>query len=64
MTLTVTATSTTSGTAVITNNTKGKSVTHKFTGGVDGTLCETNAEWIVEVCKDVTRRTAIVRVLT
>ncbi|GAB7329390.1 hypothetical protein MBLNU13_g01174t1 [Cladosporium sp. NU13] len=48
VTLTVTATSTTSGKAVITNNTKGKTVTHTFTGGVDGTLCETNAEWIVE----------------
>ena len=49
VTLTVTASSTTSGKAVITNNTKGKTVTHTFTGGVDGTLCETNAEWIVEV---------------
>ncbi|KAJ5185612.1 Concanavalin A-like lectin/glucanases superfamily [Penicillium cf. griseofulvum] len=46
--VTVTATSKTAGTAVIKNVTTGKSVTHTFTGGVDGDLCEYNAEWIVE----------------
>ncbi|CAI7611013.1 unnamed protein product [Penicillium glandicola] len=48
ITTTVTASSTTAGTAVIENVTTGKSVTHTFTGGVDGDLCEYNAEWIVE----------------
>lgn len=33
--------------AVIKNTTKGKSVTHTFTGQT-GDLCQTNAEWIVE----------------
>lgn len=47
--LTVTATSTTSGTAVIENVTTGKSVTETFTSSeVEGDLCRTNAEWIVE----------------
>ncbi|ESZ92048.1 acid protease 1 [Sclerotinia borealis F-4128] len=46
--VTVTATSKTTGTATIDNVTKGKSVSHTFTGGVDGDLCEYNAEWIVE----------------
>ncbi|KAJ5951094.1 uncharacterized protein N7479_009507 [Penicillium vulpinum] len=46
--VTVTASSLTAGTAVVENVTKGKSVTHTFTGGVDGDLCEYNAEWIVE----------------
>ena len=47
---TVIATSTTSGTAKIENLTTGKSTTHSFSGeGSTGTLCETNAEWIVEV---------------
>ncbi|KAJ5799432.1 uncharacterized protein N7518_001500 [Penicillium psychrosexuale] len=46
--VTVTATSKTAGSAVINNLTTGKSVTHTFTGGVDGSLCEYNAEWIVE----------------
>ncbi|KAJ5244069.1 hypothetical protein N7489_004165 [Penicillium chrysogenum] len=46
--LTVTATSKSSGSAVIDNVTTGKSVTHKFSGVDDGDLCETNAEWIVE----------------
>ncbi|CAI7603887.1 unnamed protein product [Penicillium crustosum] len=46
--LTVTASSKTSGSAVIENVTTGKTVTHKFTGVDDGDLCETNAEWIVE----------------
>jgi hypothetical protein len=47
ITMTVTATSKTSGKATITNNTKKKTVSHTFTGQ-SGTLCETNAEWIVE----------------
>ncbi|CAD6451846.1 27becd11-8105-4468-8499-544b97ce47bd [Sclerotinia trifoliorum] len=46
--VTVTASSDTTGTATVNNLTKGKSVTHTFTGGVDGDLCEYNAEWIVE----------------
>jgi len=46
--VTVTATSKTAGSAVIENITTGKTVTHTFTGGVDGDLCEYNAEWIVE----------------
>lgn len=46
--LTVDATSTTAGTATIKNTSSGQSVTHTFTGGEDGDLCETNAEWIVE----------------
>ncbi|KAE8440937.1 hypothetical protein EG329_006176 [Mollisiaceae sp. DMI_Dod_QoI] len=48
ITVTVTATSDTKGTAVIKNVSTGKTVTHSFTGGVDGDLCEYNAEWIVE----------------
>ncbi|KIN05153.1 hypothetical protein OIDMADRAFT_157799 [Oidiodendron maius Zn] len=49
VTVTVTATSKTAGTAVITNNTTGKKVTHTFSNeGSEGDLCETNAEWIVE----------------
>lgn len=46
--LTVTATSKTSGSAVIENVSSGRSVTHTFSGVDDGDLCETNAEWIVE----------------
>ncbi|KKK11916.1 hypothetical protein P175DRAFT_0504939 [Aspergillus ochraceoroseus IBT 24754] len=46
--VTVDATSKTAGKAVVENVTTGKSVTHTFTGGVDGDLCEYNAEWIVE----------------
>ncbi|KGO78086.1 Concanavalin A-like lectin/glucanases superfamily [Penicillium italicum] len=46
--LTVTATSKTSGSAVIENLSSGSSVTHHFSGVDDGDLCETNAEWIVE----------------
>lgn len=39
----------TAGTAKITNNSNGKSVTHSFSNeGSEGDLCETNAEWIVE----------------
>ena len=46
--MTVTATSTTTGTAVIENLTTGTTVSHTFSGGTEGTLCETNAEWIIE----------------
>jgi hypothetical protein len=47
--VTVTATSKTGGTAVIKNLTTGKSVSHTFTNeGSEGSLCETDAEWIVE----------------
>lgn len=49
ITMSVTATSTTTGTATITNNSNGQSVTHTFTSGeTTSSLCETNAEWIVE----------------
>ncbi|KAI1097238.1 peptidase A4 family-domain-containing protein [Jackrogersella minutella] len=47
ITMTVTASSKSAGTAVIENVTTGKSVTHSFSGESDA-LCETNAEWIVE----------------
>ncbi|KAG8843532.1 hypothetical protein FRB96_003923 [Tulasnella sp. 330] len=46
ITTTVTATSTKAGTAVITNNTTGKTVTKSLTSTY--ALCEENAEWIVE----------------
>ncbi|KAI2789391.1 Aspergillopepsin-2 [Penicillium oxalicum] len=46
--VTVDASSTTTGTATIQNLSNGQSVTHTFNGGVDGDLCEYNAEWIVE----------------
>ncbi|PYH47115.1 A4/G1 family peptidase [Aspergillus saccharolyticus JOP 1030-1] len=46
--VTVDATSKTAGTATVENVTKGTTVTHTFSGGVDGDLCEYNAEWIVE----------------
>ena len=46
VTVTVTATSKTGGTATITNNSKGKTVSHTFSG--QPSLCEYNAEWIVE----------------
>ncbi|KUL85900.1 hypothetical protein ZTR_06400 [Talaromyces verruculosus] len=45
--ITVTATSTSSGSAVVENVTTGKTVTHTFSGESDK-LCEYNAEWIVE----------------
>ncbi|KAH8588491.1 peptidase A4 family-domain-containing protein [Bisporella sp. PMI_857] len=49
ITVTVTATSKTGGTATVTNNTTGKSVSHTFSNeGSLGSLCEYNAEWIVE----------------
>ncbi|XDG08658.1 hypothetical protein ABKA04_008273 [Annulohypoxylon sp. FPYF3050] len=47
ITVTVTASSKSAGTAVVENVTTGKSVTHSFSGESDA-LCETNAEWIVE----------------
>ncbi|RDW74653.1 A4/G1 family peptidase [Aspergillus mulundensis] len=46
--VTVDATTLTAGTATVENLSTGQSVTHTFTGGVDGDLCEYNAEWIVE----------------
>jgi len=46
VTVTVTASSKTGGTATIKNNTKNKSVSHTFSG--QPSLCEYNAEWIVE----------------
>ncbi|KAL1596574.1 hypothetical protein SLS60_009222 [Paraconiothyrium brasiliense] len=45
--MTVTATSTSAGSAVIQNLTTGKTVTKTFSGETNK-LCETNAEWIVE----------------
>lgn len=45
--MTVTATSDTAGTAVIENETTGKTVTETFSNA-EGSLCRTNAEWIVE----------------
>lgn len=47
--MSVVATSTSSGTATITNKSNGQSVTHTFDSGTTGAdLCEENAEWIVE----------------
>lgn len=46
ITMKVVASSKTSGTAYITNESTGQSVSHKFSGQT--ALCETNAEWIVE----------------
>jgi hypothetical protein len=49
VTVTVTATSKTGGTAVIKNTSTGQTVTHSFSNEAKlGSLCETNAEWIVE----------------
>jgi hypothetical protein len=45
--VTVTATSTTAGTAVVANKSTGKTVTHSFSGQ-SAALQELNAEWIVE----------------
>ncbi|KAH9889233.1 acid proteinase [Xylariomycetidae sp. FL2044] len=47
ITMTVTATSKKGGTAVLENQTTGKTVTHTFSSQ-SASLCETNAEWIVE----------------
>ncbi|KAI3397178.1 hypothetical protein diail_11152 [Diaporthe ilicicola] len=46
--MTVTATSKTGGSAVIENLTTGTTKTETFSGETDGSLCEYNAEWIVE----------------
>ena len=46
MTVTVTATSTTAGTAVIENTSTGQTVSQDLTSSA--ALCEQNAEWIVE----------------
>ena len=46
VTTTVKATSKTGGTATIKNNSKGTTVTHTFSG--QPSLCEYDAEWIVE----------------
>ncbi|KAJ6164438.1 Aspergillopepsin-2 [Penicillium chermesinum] len=46
--VTVDASSKTTGIATVENVSNGQSVTHRFNGGVDGDLCEYNAEWIVE----------------
>lgn len=46
--MTVTATSKTSGSAVIENVTTGTTVTETFSDVSDGSLCEYDAEWIVE----------------
>lgn len=49
ITVTVTASSKTAGTAVIENNTSGQKVSHSFSNEAsEGSLCETNAEWIIE----------------
>jgi len=49
ITVTVTATSKTGGVATIKNVSTGKTVTHTFSGeGSEGSLCEYNAEWIIE----------------
>lgn len=57
--MSVTAGSNTTGTVVLDNLTTGKSVTHSFKGNVQGDLCRTNAEWIVE---DVSRFSDLKRV--
>lgn len=44
----VVSTSTTSGTATIENLTTGKTVSETFTNVEDGSLCNYDAEWIVE----------------
>jgi hypothetical protein len=44
----VVATSATAGTATLTNQNTGQSVSHSFDGNVQGSLCQTNAEWIIE----------------
>lgn len=44
----MTATSKTSGSATIENLTTGTTVTETFTDVTDGSLCEYDAEWIVE----------------
>ncbi|PSR75285.1 putative aspergillopepsin [Coniella lustricola] len=46
--MSVTATTNTTGSVMLDNLTTGKTVSHEFTGNVQGDLCRTNAEWIVE----------------
>lgn len=48
VTVTVTASSTTAGTAVVENVTKGQTVTQTYSDETANPLCEYNAEWIVE----------------
>ncbi|KAH7028801.1 peptidase A4 family protein [Microdochium trichocladiopsis] len=49
--MSVDASSTTKGVATLSNLSTGKKVTHTFTG-TPSTLCETNAEWIVEAFQE------------
>jgi len=46
--MSVVATSKTTGTASLENLTTGQKVSHTFTGGEGGSLCETSAEFIIE----------------
>ncbi|KAJ5469191.1 Concanavalin A-like lectin/glucanases superfamily [Penicillium sp. IBT 31633x] len=46
--MTVNATTKSSGTATVENLSTGVSVIHTFSHGLEGNLCEFNAEWIVE----------------
>lgn len=46
--ITVNATTNSTGTATIDNVSTGKSVSHEFTGKLQGELCQINAEWVVE----------------
>lgn len=48
ITVSVTMTSSTSGTTNFENTSNGQSASHTFSGQTSGTLCGTNAEWIVE----------------
>ncbi|TVY81052.1 Aspergillopepsin-2 [Lachnellula suecica] len=48
ITVTVTADGANGGVTTFTDNTTGQTVSHTFTDDTDGTLCGTNAEWIVE----------------
>lgn len=52
--MTVVATSKTSGTATIENLTTGVTVSETFTDVTDGSLCEYDAEWIVEDFEECT----------
>jgi hypothetical protein len=48
ITVTVTRDGTNGGTTTLENTSNGQTGTHTFSGQTDGTLCGTNAEWIVE----------------
>jgi hypothetical protein len=48
ITVTVTASGTNGGTTTFENTSNGQTASHTFSGQTDGTLCGTNAEWIVE----------------